>query len=291
MSDTSSSHSDPAEWPVVVGIDGSRAAIHAAEWAVEEAVSREVPLRLIYVIPEQSEPAPFAAVGNERMEVEYGETALRIASAAVTARGEAVKIESAILKGDSASQLVAESCYAAMVCVGSTGVGRLAKALFGSTATEVAETAHCPVAIVRSQQSRPSTENALIAVAVENSPDSNQVVGHAMAEAHMRDAPVLAVGAWRRDSGAMADPDLDTCIQAWRNRYPDVGVSATSARAEVADYLAVLDHPIQLVVIGAADIDQLTRLMERRHHHIGTHAERSVLIVRSPGEKADNRYS
>jgi nucleotide-binding universal stress UspA family protein len=34
---------------VVVGIDGSQAGIQAAEWAVDEAVSREVPLRLIYV--------------------------------------------------------------------------------------------------------------------------------------------------------------------------------------------------------------------------------------------------
>ena len=32
---------------VVVGIDGSQAAIQAAEWAVDEAVSREVPLRLV----------------------------------------------------------------------------------------------------------------------------------------------------------------------------------------------------------------------------------------------------
>ena len=82
------SDSDTQKQSVVVGIDGSQAAIQASEWAVDEAVSREVPLRLIYVIPEQAEPAPFAAVGNERMEHEYGETALRIASAAVQATGQ-----------------------------------------------------------------------------------------------------------------------------------------------------------------------------------------------------------
>src|SRR5277367_3849632 len=48
----------------------SQAAIEAAEWAVDEAVSREVPLRLVEVIPEQVEPAPLASVGNVRMEVE-----------------------------------------------------------------------------------------------------------------------------------------------------------------------------------------------------------------------------
>ena len=33
---------------VVVGIDGSRSAVGAALWAVDEAVSRDIPLRLVY---------------------------------------------------------------------------------------------------------------------------------------------------------------------------------------------------------------------------------------------------
>lgn len=35
---------------VVVGIDGSRTAVDAALWAVDEAVSRDIPLRLVYAI-------------------------------------------------------------------------------------------------------------------------------------------------------------------------------------------------------------------------------------------------
>ena len=88
---------------VVVGIDGSQAAIQAAEWAVDEAVSREVPLRFVEVITEQVEPAPIASVGNVRMEVEYAQTALRIAAAAVAADGKLVKVETAILRGDPAT--------------------------------------------------------------------------------------------------------------------------------------------------------------------------------------------
>lgn len=41
----------------VVGIDGSQAAIRAALWPVDEALSREVPLRLIHVTHNQIEPA------------------------------------------------------------------------------------------------------------------------------------------------------------------------------------------------------------------------------------------
>jgi nucleotide-binding universal stress UspA family protein len=92
---------------------------------------QEVPLRLIYVVPALSEPAPFAAVGNERMEREYGDTALRIASAAVEAVGRPVKVETAIESGDPATRLVAISHDAAMICVGSTGIGRIAEMSLG----------------------------------------------------------------------------------------------------------------------------------------------------------------
>ena len=43
---------------VVVGIDGSRSAVNAALWAVDEAVGRDIPLRLIYAIDPADAPAP-----------------------------------------------------------------------------------------------------------------------------------------------------------------------------------------------------------------------------------------
>jgi nucleotide-binding universal stress UspA family protein len=75
--------STTTQLPIVVGIDGSQAAIQAAEWAVDEAVSREVPLRLVAVIPQQAEPAPLESVGNVRMEPEFAETALRVQLAVI----------------------------------------------------------------------------------------------------------------------------------------------------------------------------------------------------------------
>ena len=75
-----------------------------------------------------------------------------MASAAVATIGKPVKVETAILRGDPATALIAESRDAAMVCVGSTGIGRFARALLGSTVAELAEAAHCPVAIIRTQQ-------------------------------------------------------------------------------------------------------------------------------------------
>jgi nucleotide-binding universal stress UspA family protein len=267
--------------PVVVGIDGSQAAIRAAEWAIDEAVSREVPLRLVEVIPEQVEPAPFASVGNVRMEVEYAEAALSIAAAAVAADGKPVKVETAILRGDPATALIAESRDAEMVCAGSTGIGRFARALLGSTAAELAEAASCPVAIIRTHQSRPKPGSSLIVVAVNDSPGNDDVVEQAIREAQLRHAPVLALGVWRQDLGEMPYDKLDRRVHFWERRYPSVQFHARATRTGIVDFLDVSDSQIQLAVIGSTDIDQVASLIGPHSHHILGHAECSVLIVRS----------
>ena len=266
---------------VVVGIDGSQAAIRAAEWAVDEAVSREIPLRLVQVIPEQVEPAPVASVGNVRMELEYGETSLRTASAAVEATGKPVKVETDILQGDPAAALIAESRDAEMICIGSVGVGRFAQKLLGSTAAELAEAAHCPVAIIRSQQRQLKPHSALIVVAVNDSPDSDDVVEQAMIEARLRHAPVLALGVLQKESGDMPCDELKRRVQRWGRRHPGVKIYAGATRTEVADFLAVMDRTIQLAVIGSTHADQVARLIGPHRHPILGHAECSVLIIRS----------
>ena len=106
----SSIQSAPA---VVVGVDGSRAAIHAALWAIDEAISRDIPLRLVHVIdPLHS----VADCGNI-----LARSALFDACRAVDATGKPVKLEAEVLWGRPLAQLMQESRSAAMVCVGSIG--------------------------------------------------------------------------------------------------------------------------------------------------------------------------
>jgi nucleotide-binding universal stress UspA family protein len=266
--------------PVVVGIDGSQAAIQAAEWAVDEAVSREVPLRLVEVIPQQAEPAPLASVGNVRMEVEYAQTALRLAAAAVAADGKLVKVETAILQGDPAAVLLDESRDAAMVCVGSTGIGRFARALFGSTAAELAGAAHCPVAIIRAQESWPKPDSALIVVALNDSPGNDDVVERAIKEAQLRHASVLALGEWREDLGEMPYDELDRRVRAWEQRYPNVEFHALATRTGNGDLVDESGSRIQLAVIGVAETDQIASLVGPHSHPTLGRADCSVLIVR-----------
>lgn len=141
--------------PVLVGIDGSKAAISATAWAIEEATSSDVPLRLVHVT--HIEEASLSQAEDFRLDVEYAEAALRAASAAVEATGKPVKVDTAVLRGWGYvdAPLADESRDSSMMCVGSVGIGRVASMVLGSTAAALAKHAHCPVAIIRSDGDAP----------------------------------------------------------------------------------------------------------------------------------------
>lgn len=70
---------------IIVGIDGSHAAITAALWGVDEAISRAVPLRLVSVI-KPTHPSP----DDYDRDLAHAERSLREAQSAVEAAGKLV---------------------------------------------------------------------------------------------------------------------------------------------------------------------------------------------------------
>jgi nucleotide-binding universal stress UspA family protein len=263
---------------VVVGIDGSRAAIHAAEWAVDEAIARDVPLRLVCVTPIESTETPSS--GALPLNIEYAETMLRQADAAILATGKAVKVETAIVRGDATAVLLAESRNAELVCVGSVGIGVIARRFLGSKATALAEGAHCPVAIIRDRGEDQRAHRGWIAVAVKASTDDEDIVVAAMEEARLRHVPLVAVGLWQEDFGFTPYDELDRLVQAWGQRYPDVHVYPVTTRSGLAKFLADDEEPIEFVVVGADEAGRVAQLVGPHSHPILEHRECSVLIVR-----------
>ena len=134
---------------VVVGIDGSRAAIHAALWAIDEAVSRDIPVRLVYVVD------PLQAAGADHYDGRQAaaRAALYEAYRAVDATGKPVKIETDIVWGRPLTKLMQESRSAAMICVGSIGVHHACRGA-GSVAAALAGSALCPVAMILGRRVR-----------------------------------------------------------------------------------------------------------------------------------------
>ena len=264
--------------PVVVGIDGSRAAIEATIWAIDEAIDRDVSLRLIYVTG-MPRP-PFAPTGAPVPEVEYGETSLRAASSQVSASGKTVKVEAEILWGSIEDALIAESESASMLCVGSVGIGWVAQRVLGSTAATVARKAHCPVVVVRCPAAAGSGQSsAWVIVGIDQRPDDEKVIDHALDEARLRNAPVLAVGTWHSELGELTYDALDRRVAMWRERYPDVHIRAVSTGGSLPEFLAGYRNDVRLAVVRAEDAGQLPLIVGPHGRPLLPHGECSVMVV------------
>jgi nucleotide-binding universal stress UspA family protein len=263
--------------PVVVGIDGSQAAINAALWAIAEAVYREVPLRLVYAMASQSGPT----VADIQLEREYAESALRSASAAVESSGQMVKVGTAVVTGFSGAVLIDEARDAVMVCVGSSGIGAVSARVLGSTATDVAQQALCSVAVIRTPHVQRSPGTDWIAVAVDGSARDDAVVEFAMTEAVLRRAPILAVGVSSEDFGDTPRDELDRQVQVWRDRHPGVHIYPVTTGGTMARFLAEhTQESVQLAVISDRGSNQVAHIIGPHRHPVQPHGDCSVVVVR-----------
>jgi nucleotide-binding universal stress UspA family protein len=223
---------------ILVGVDGSRAAIHAAVWAIDEAVSREIPLRLVYVIDPQD--ASGARDGDTWLAVAHA--ALADAHRAVDAVGEPVKIETDILWGRTVSRLLEASRSAVMVCIGQIGLNH---ACHGgpAVAASLVRSASCPVAVIQQSASRPTAPKVTSVVAEVH---NGTVLRHAFDEARLRRTTLRAVSLSRaadaRDGApgkSSAQAQLDRRLARWMRLYPDVPVTPVIVAGAVGRYLRV----------------------------------------------------
>ncbi len=240
--------------PVVVGIDGSDAAIAATAWAADEALFRNVPLRLIHCADVAAAPHPRK---DFRLQITEADPLFHAAEAALAATGKTVRVESAVVAAGPRPALISESRAAALMCVGSVGVGRTGDVL-GSTAAALANAAFCPVAIIRPEVPTAPAESGWIAVSIDSSPDGDLIIENGFAEARLRCAPLLALGV------GLAVDECDRLghrLGVWRDRYPDVQVRAVAAPDGVAQFVSTSTEPVQLAVIGSGQVAPLMRFI------------------------------
>ncbi|OBG82577.1 universal stress protein [Mycobacterium sp. E3305] len=261
--------------PILVGIDGSSAAIAAALWGVDEAITRGVALRLVSVI----KPTHEAPEDYER-DVAHAEKSLGQARLAVEATNKAVPLETEVARGPAGSVLLEASSDAALICVGCVGIGRYARSIVGSTATELAEKAQCPVAVLRTGSDRPPPDINWIVVRMTDTPDTDAVVSFAAAEAKLRRAPMLVLGGRPEELTEHGDGAFERRVADWGRQYPEVRVYPITTRQGIAGYLSANDERVQLAVIGADEARQLAQLVGPQGHPLFRHPECSVLVVR-----------
>ena len=199
-----------------------------------EAADRGLPLKLVCVIhPDggpDDPPDPLAAAS------------LALADARQAAQTAAdVHVETESLQGNPLAILIEMSHSAAMIAVGAVGVAHTCHRA-GSTAAALAGSAGCPVAVIRSLDTRQRT--GPIVAEVDASPDNRAVLAWAMTEAKLRDVPLRVI---------TSDERVRHRIDDWARRHPDVPVADVTAADDVAGFLAANAASIQLFVSGTRD--------------------------------------
>jgi nucleotide-binding universal stress UspA family protein len=262
---------------ITVGVDGSRGAVRAALWAIDEAVSRDIPLRLVYAI----EPSSSAAA----------ESAVRDAASAIEATERPVKVEIEILPGQPIATLLDASRAAAMICVGEVGLKHFDHDRIGTTATALVTAAHCPVAIVRGSEPAAGSGPGWVVVELDESPDSAAVLQFGVAEARLREAPLRVLSAWQsrytdvHDSHAVSDGNrmvraqLDRRLSHWKHQYPDLDARPVAIHGSVLNFLAKHGDEIQLVVVGARNAAGIEELLGPTGSAALHNTDCSVLVV------------
>jgi nucleotide-binding universal stress UspA family protein len=213
----------PTATSIVLGIDGSKAAIRAALWALDEAVSRDMPMRLCCAID-----------GGESQRI--AERALHQAVTAIHATGVPVKTETDVVRGHAVASLIRASASAAMVCVGAVGLRHFHS--MGSTAAALASSAHCPVAIIRGRAGQRAAGHVVIEV--DGPFDNDELLGVAIEEALLRGAVLRVVGV----------ADLDRRLTQWKRRYPQLRVESGAPAA-----------PAGTVIVDARNRDRVAELI------------------------------
>lgn len=250
--------------PVVVGFDGSTGDA-AFEWAALEAERRDVPL---HVLVARGMLYPVAAGYGmttpwpEDFDSELVDRAReRVAS---LGSGRAALVES--VAGTPGGFLVDASREAALVVVGRRRQSVLGEAFSGSTSSQVAAHASCPVVVVDEEFDVAS--DAPIVVAVDGSSANDPAVAFAFERAAETGASVTAVHSWWVDVPQTFDAPwlsdervaeleehhrgrLDVALAGWSAKFPEVKVRAVLRRSMPVE--AVLSEAVgaQLIVAGS----------------------------------------
>ena len=255
--------------PIVVGTDGSTESRRAVEWAAREAVLRDAPLRIVSAAALL--PRMASSTGTSEYETvsdllrDERDAALASAASVAGATAPGLLIDSDQLSGSPALAVTEAGNGAALLVVGSRGVGAFTAMLLGSVSRYAAIHASCPVVVVPDET---WTEHKLIGVGIADPEGSTTALEFAFEEAARRHASVLAVHSWHTPqfdisraghapAGAAADvladaagQQLDALLNTWREKYPEVQVSHDVVHGHPGRTLVSVSARADLVVIG-----------------------------------------
>jgi nucleotide-binding universal stress UspA family protein len=243
---------------VIVGIDPRGQSVPALALAVDEAVRRRSPLRLVLAVPPPDE-RHIDTSWRPTMLSAQGEDALAEAVATVRALDAEVPVSTELLDGTPAAVLCQKARRARLVVVGSRRLSRPEELLSaGSVAVPVSARADCPVVVVR-EPGNAGERHPHLVVGVDGSESSRSAVEFAVEEAALHGAALRAVWVWRRPVVSFGDETaglderrriLSETLAGWAEKYPDVKITRDVVRGHPVEELALASADALFVVVG-----------------------------------------
>ncbi|WP_323101672.1 universal stress protein [Intrasporangium sp. YIM S08009] len=227
---------------VVVGYDGSAGARLALDWAVETARRDDRDLTIVHAIGLSAgatagayDAGPTAQLYEEMTEGLVEEAVERAAKELDRSRVHAVS-----LVGSPSAELVEASRHVDLVVTGSRGRGDARSGLLGSTAYAVTAHAHCPVVVVRGDETVHAGPGHPVVVGVDESEAAARALDAAATLAAAAEAPLHVVVVDDVPSAAMwaADPAPGAAFPVPASWVRDVTEETHTASAGVAGALA-----------------------------------------------------
>lgn len=258
---------------VVVAVDGSPASNNAVRWAANTAAKRDVPLRLAssYTLP-QFLYSEGMVPPQELYDDLQRETLRKIDDAREIALSvnPDLRIGHAVAEGSPIDMLLEMSRDAAMIVMGSRGLGGLSGMVLGSVSGAVVSHASCPVVVVREDNAvNDESKYGPVVVGVDGSEVSRRATEVAFQEAQARGAELIAVHTWidsqvqAPGAGFAITEDrweevhtekselLDNYLRELGEAYPDVQMSKIITRDRPVRALTEAAAGAQLLVTGS----------------------------------------
>ena len=253
---------------VLVCVDGSAASDAAVAWGTREAIMRHLPITLMHVVPPVvvGWPAGQLYADMPEWQEDNGRHVIDQARKTLSASMgelEPPEIRTAMVYSSVVPALIDASKDAWMIVAGSQGLGALGRLLLGSVTTGLAHHAHCPVAVIHSNESAAPDSNAPVLLGIDGSPASEGATALAFDEASRRGVGLLALHVWSdvgvfpvlgmdwRDRESEGQEILAERLAGWQERYPDVRVERLLFCDKPSQWLLKQSEHAQLVVVGS----------------------------------------